>query len=304
MMPAAPWRESSSVAVKSSPVLGGWELTEELGSGRWAQVFAARQVAGTSGSDYALKTLKRSSLNEFTFQQAQAMLQREALIGRQLSHPNLAPVLDWQLKNQPFLVMPRIQGCTLRAVLESRRRDFGCLIGAAKFLTQSVWTIRQVSSALAALHAAGWLHGDVKPENVLLGSQGHATLIDLGLARKLGSRECQAGEVLAGTWAYLSPESFLSATTLTSASDIYSLGVLLYELLIGQPLFENTDPTELALCHLREVPPDVREAALDVPSPLARLVARMLAKEPLRRPTAGDVARQLSRLEIELMGAV
>lgn len=302
-MPAAPWRESSSAAAKARPVLGGWELTQELGSGRWAHIFAARQVAGTGGSDYALKTLQRSSLNELSFQQARAMLQREALIGQQLSHPNLAPVLDWQLKDQPFLVMPRIQGRTMRAVLESRRRDFGCLIGAAKFLKHSVWTIRQVASALAFLQEAGWLHGDVKPENVLVSRQGHATLIDLGLARKLGSRECQAGEVLAGTWSYLSPESLLTAATLTGASDIYSLGVMLYELLTGQPLFEEANPSDLALRHLREVPPDVREAALDVPPSLAWLVARMLAKEPLRRPTAGDVARELARLEIELMGA-
>ncbi|MCE9526509.1 MAG: serine/threonine protein kinase, partial [Planctomycetales bacterium] len=205
---------------------------------------------------------------------------------------------------QPFIVMPRIHGCTLRTLLEHRRREYGCLIGATKFLSQSVWIARQIAAALSALHSAGWLHGDVKPANVLVGGNGHATLIDLGLARKLGSRECQGGEVLAGTLAYVAPESFLPAATLRGESDVYSLGVLLYELLTGQPLFDETDPTLLALRHLRETPADVRAAALDVPPPLAVLVMRMLAKEPLRRPTAGEVMRQLARIEIELLGTV
>ena len=171
-------------------------------------------------------------------------------------------------------------------------------------MPQSVWMVRQVAAALAVLHAKGWLHGDVKPENVLVSPQGHATLIDLGLARRLGSRECQGGEVLAGTLAYVAPETFLPAARLSGEADIYSLGALLHELLTGQPMFEEADPTRLALLHLRQAPPDVREAALDVPPILARLVMRMLAKEPLRRPAASEVVRHLTRLEIELLAAV
>jgi serine/threonine-protein kinase len=177
------------------------------------------------------------------------------------------------------------------------------LIGAAKSLHHSVWVVRQIAAALGSLHSAGWLHGDVKPENVLVSPQGHATLIDLGLARKLGFQECQAGDVLIGSLAYVSPESFLPAMALSCESDIYSLGVILYELLTGQPLFEEADPTRLALRHLREVPTDVREAALDVPPALARLVMRMLAKDALRRPGAAEVVRHLTRLEIELMAS-
>jgi len=304
-MPAAPRQASPPAAKPSHPVLGGWEIGQEIGTGRWAKVFSARQAAAkTAGSDYALKTLKEISDKELSFQQSRSMLQREALIGRQVSHTNLAPVLDWQLKGQPFIVMPRIHGCTLRTLLQHRRCEYGCLVGAAKFLPQSVWIARQIAAALSALHSVGWLHGDVKPENVVVSSNGHATLIDLGLARKLGSRECQGGEVLAGTLAYVSPESFLPAKTLRAESDLYSLGVLLYELLTGQPMFEETDPTLLALKHLRETPADVREAALDVPPRLAVLVMRMLAKEPLRRPTAGEVVERLTRLEIELLGTV
>jgi serine/threonine-protein kinase len=232
------------------------------------------------------------------------MLRREVQVGTQVSHPHLAPVLDWRLSDEPFLVMPRLEGCTVRALLQHRRREYGCLIGAAKSLPQSVWIARQVASALAALHAAAWLHGDVKSENVLVSPQGHATLIDLGLARKLGSRECQAAEVLAGTLAYVSPESFLPAAVLTAESDIYSLGVMLHELLTGQPLFADLDSTAMALAHLRQVPPLISEVALDVPPPLALLVMRMLAKDPLRRPLAREAVRQLTRLEIELLGTV
>jgi serine/threonine protein kinase len=304
-MPAAPRRESPPTAKPRHPVLGGWEIGSEIGTGRWAKVYGARQAAAkTGGSDYALKTPKELSSKELSFHQSRSMLQREALIGRQVSHPNLSPVLDWRLKGQPFIVMPRLHCCTLRTLLEHRRREYGCLIGATKFLPQSVWFARQIAAALSALHSANWLHGDVKPENIVVSANGHATLIDLGLARKLGSRECQGGEVLAGTLAYVSPESFLPAATLRAESDLYSLGVLLYELLAGQPLFEETDPTLLALRHLRDAPADVREAALDVPPPLALLVMRMLAKEPLRRPTASEVVERLARLEIELLGTV
>ena len=230
------------------------------------------------------------------------MLRREVQMGTQISHPHLVPVLDWRLSGEPFLVMPRIEGGSVRTLLELRRREFGCLVGAAKFLPQSVWIVRQVASAIAALHSVGWLHGDVKPENVLVSPQGHATLIDLGLARKLDSHECQGGEVLTGTLAYVAPESFLPAATLSGGSDVYSLGVMLYELLTGQPLFEEVHPTEMALAHLRKVPVPVSEAALNVPPPLSRLVMRMLAKDSLRRPPASEVVRQITRLEIELLG--
>lgn len=272
-----------------------WEFVEQIGEGHWAKVYSARQP-GRAGADYAVKV-------SHPRQPGVAMLQREALIGSTVSHSHLAPVLSWQLRNQPFIVMPRIEGGTLRALLQHRRREYGCLIGGAKFLPQSVWIARQVACALYALHGAGWLHGDVKPENVLLSPSGHATLIDLGLARKLGSWECQGGEVLAGTFAYVAPESFLPAATLSGESDVYSLGAFLYELLTGQPMFEETDPTRLALRHLRDAPADVREAGLDVPPALACLVMRMLAKEPLRRPATPEVVRQLTRQEIELLAS-
>ncbi|MBC7852369.1 MAG: serine/threonine protein kinase [Pirellulaceae bacterium] len=284
---------------------GRWELLEQIGEGSWARVYAAR-MSGTTGSDYALKMPKPQPLQSGTnsrHAQSLAMLQREALVSSSVAQPHLAPVLDWQLRGEPFIVMPRLAGWTVRKLLEHRRCEYGCLIGGAKFLPHSVWMARQIASALAALHGSRWLHGDVKPENVLVSPQGHVTLIDLGLARKLGSRECQGGDVLAGTLAYVSPETFLPAMALGGESDIYSLGVLLHELLTGQPLFEEADPTRLALRHLREVPTDVREAALDVPPALARLVMRMLAKDPLRRPPAVEVVRQLTRLEIELMAS-
>jgi len=294
-MTAAPARSSSWPAAGNRPP-PCWELGEILGEGRWADVFAAKQPA-TDAFDYALKIPKKLFPGH-------AMLQREVQIGRAVTHPHLVPILSWQFRGEPFLVMPRLEGCTLKTLLAWRRREFGCLLGAAKFLPQSVWVARQLASALAALHAAGWLHGDVKPENVLVGPSGHVTLIDLGLARKLETRECCGSEILAGSLAYLSPESFLPSATLTAQSDVYNLGAVLYELLSGQPMFAETDPVNLALLHLRQNPSDVREAALDVPPVLSRLVMRMICKEPLRRPSAAEVVSQLTRIEIELMGSM
>jgi eukaryotic-like serine/threonine-protein kinase len=295
--PAAPASGGAgSAAQRSTPALPRWELAGSLGEGRWSRVYAARRM-GTIAADYAIKVPKQCP-------EALAMLRREALVGSSVSHPNLVPVLEWQFRGAPFLVMPRIAGRSLRETLAGRRRDFGCLIGAAMFLRHSVWTIRQVASALHALHEAGWLHGNVNPDNVLVSSQGHATLWDLGLARRLNSAECRSGELLLESFACVAPEQLLTGALLTSAADVYSLGVMLHELLTGQPMFDETDPTKLALLHLRQVPSEVREAALHVPPALAKLVTQMLAKEPLRRPAAADVARQLTRLEIELLGSV
>lgn len=295
-----PAAHASSVTGNSAPTAAKkhlrWELVGLMGEGRWSRVYVARRT-GTAAADYAIKVAKPSP-------EALAILRREALVGSSVSHPHLVPVLEWQLRGDTFLVMPRIIGQSLKEIVARRRRDFGCLIGAAKFLRQSVWAIRQTAAALHALHEAGWWHGNVNPENVLVTSQGHATLLALGLARRLSSAECRGEEVLTETFGYVAPEQLLTGERLTAAADVYGLGVMLHELLTGQPMFEESDPTRLALLHLRQVPADVRDAALDVPPNLAKLVMQMLAKEPLRRPTAADVVRQLTRIEIELLASV
>lgn len=301
-LPAA---ASSAVAEPTGElaVRGDWELGAMLSEGRWAKVYAARPTpAGVPAAwDYAVKT---PAAKPGEGKLAEAMLRREATVARQVSHGNLTTVLHSQFeqgRGSAFLVLPRIRGVSVRELLDYRRRAFGCLAGASKFLRQSVWIARQGAQGLAALHAGGWLHGDLKPENMLVSLPGHLTLIDLGLARKLGTAECRGGEILAQMLRYVSPEMLLPYETVTQASDVYSLGMVLHELLTGQFAFVESDATGLALAHLRRQPEDLRELCPYLPPQLPRLLEKMLAKEPLRRPEAASVVRQLTRIEMELL---
>jgi serine/threonine-protein kinase len=208
-----------------------------------------------------------------------------------VQHSQLATVLaDHSDSDLPHLVLPYLDGVALRRVVEA---------GPVR-LPSALLFVRQIAEALAALHDAGWLHSDVKPENILVGASGHATLLDLGLARQLGSEACSARYVLATTLAYAAPESFSEGEWLSGAADIYSLGIVLWELLTGRPPFVG-EAVEIIDLHRRETPPDLRSLRPDVTDELASLVRIMLAKEPLRRPEAQRLVRLLAEQEILAM---
>jgi eukaryotic-like serine/threonine-protein kinase len=277
------------------PTIGQWRLTRLVGAGQWTRVYRARPLnaAESDGGDFAVKILADELAHDPL---ARALLRREAHISRQVQHSQLATVLaDQSASEPPHLVLPYLPGVSLRQIVDR--------CGMPQALPRDLPTatallyVRQIAEALAALHGAGWLHGDVKPENVLVGPSGHATLLDLGLARQLGSESCSARYVLATTLAYAAPESFSEGEWLSGAADIYSLGILLWELLNGQPPFV-ADPVELVDLHRRQSPPDLRTLRHDATQELAGLLRLMLAKEPLRRPEAPRLVRLLVEQEI------
>jgi len=271
----------------------GWRLSRVLGEGRWTRVYQARpkSLPAEGPADYALKMLRR----EFQHQPlALSALKREAVVAREVTHPNLAAVLSAACDRAPYhLVLPYLEGVTLRTLLADRQQRFRLPSAAA------LWTVRQTAAALQELHAHEWLHGDVKPENILVSPAGHATLCDLGFARRLDGAECLSRESLQGTPAYLAPEAFTSHGRFTAASDVYSLGCVLFESLTGQPPFRAIDAAHLATAHLQQVPPNVRTLVPELPVEFARLVAKMLAKDPLRRPDMAEVLAKLVELEID-----
>jgi len=187
--------------------------------------------------------------------------------------------------------MPWLEGQTLAARLAA---------GWRPEIPAALWIARQIAEALDALHLAGWIHADVKPSNIHLSSTMHATLLDLGFARRPSESESVVNRCVVGTCGYVAPEMITSTLRSEASSDVYSLGVVLFEMLSGRLPFEGSDAAELAVQHLRAAPPDLGPLVPGAPHRLVRLVRRMLAKEPLRRPHgARTLIDQFAALEIE-----
>ena len=272
------------------PQVGAWRLLGRAGQGQWAGVYRARSANAPVDrpAAYAVKMLHENRQQDPV---AIEMLAREAHVARQVSHPHLIAILESQLKRAPqFLVMPWLEGATLHAYT-AERRLFD--------LPAVLWIARQTAEALAALDQAGWMHGDIKPSNIFLSSQGHATLLDLGFARRRDER-AESHRAIAGTGYYLAPEHVSSVYRPDIRSDIYSLGAVLYQLLAGRLPLEGATLEQLAIAHKQMAPLNLRRIAPHVPPRVAELVHRMLAKDPLRRPQSPiELVAELVRLEIE-----
>ena len=149
---------------------------------------------------------------------------------------------------------------------------------------QALWIARQVAEALSALHAKGWLHSDVKPSNIMASSSGHATLIDLGFAIRKHQAVLTRERVLRTTLNYVAPEVMTSAYNADQRSDIYSLGIALFEMLTGRLPFQGNSPAELIDAHRTQPLPDPRAFNKELSSEIVSLLVQMTAKQPVRRP--------------------
>lgn len=275
-------------------IVGEWQLLQLLGEGSWCQVFQACHVAsGTSApADYAVKILKREHESDRI---ALGMLGQEVRITKLVTHPNVLPVLASHLVTRPYyLLLPFIGKFTIRDLLNHARR---------LPLQRALWFARQACEALQAIHESGWIHGDVKPSNFIVQNSGRITLIDFGLAcpvdeKPANQRSFQALRVI-GTPIYAAPERFLDDQPYSTASDMYSLGVMLFELIAGQVPFPFRSGPSLAAAHLTEQPPSPRQLAPGIPPRLHWLMMELLAKNAVRRPSALSAARRLAELEID-----
>jgi serine/threonine-protein kinase len=280
----------ASVAVShppAPPVIDDWQLVELLHRGHWCSLWRARPAGArpTLFSQYALK-LEQAADGDWGWQ----MLRREAAVSKCVSQRHLISVLSSQTAKRPaYIVMPILEGVTLSDALATQ---------LPMPPGHALWIARQVAEGLGALHEGGWLHGDVKPENVIVQPDGHATLIDLGFAQRSGEAASLAARMFCGTLRYAAPERFVSTTSIGGASDCYALGAMLFEMLAGRPPFVSHDPHQLVVAHVEQTPPDVREFSPHVPREVSRLLAQLLAKNPLRRPTMGELVPRLCRLEI------
>ena len=267
-----------------------WELVEFAGLGSLAHIFRARPVDAPADrpATYAVKMLRPCWEDD---PQAIRLLQREALVGQSISHPHLVPILSAPVLEPPrLLVMPWLEGASLGARLADGQQ-FG--------VPETLWMARQTAEALDALYVAGWIHGDVTPGNIQVSPSGHVTLLDLNFARRREEIGSAADRPIMGTCSYLAPEYLTSALRPDIRSDIYSLGVVLFEVLSGRRPYGGETLVQLSLQHRQAAPPDLARLAPHVPREVVQLVRRMMAKEPLRRPqTPRDLIDQLVALEI------
>ncbi|MDP3274394.1 MAG: serine/threonine-protein kinase [Deltaproteobacteria bacterium] len=274
--------------------LAGRYLVEEvLGEGAIGVVYLARHHA--LGSSVAVKRLHGpwARLPEY-----RARFLREARLLAQLRHPNVVSVLDYgEEDGAPYLVMEKLEGDTLRAKMSAG------LIPMERVLEIS----EEILSVLAVMHVTGIVHRDLKPENVMLSQTAdgkeHVKVYDFGLAyaddQPSGIRLTEPNTVR-GTPLYMSPEQ-CRAHPPTSASDVYSLGVMLYEMLSGVLPFGATGSTDVMMQHVLLEPPMMEERGRrPVPDKLERLVLTLLAKTAAKRPTAEAVRRQLVAIRAEL----
>lgn len=293
---AAPQPTVSSLPAKrSAGQVGSWLLGRKRSEHDGVAVFEARnERTPDERAPYIVKIVRRTAPTS-----ALEALRREAAAAREVNDSHVVWVAATQLRDPPYyVVMPRLRGRTLA---ESSAGDKRPSIATA------LWFARQAAQGLAALHARGWLHGDVKPENLLVSPQGHVTLLDLGCARRIDVRETGDGEssttpYLAGTIDYLAPEAFCSRLRIDARSDLYSLGLVLYEMLAGRVPGCGQPAAEIISARLTAAALDPRSVNVKVPLEVSQLVAALTAREPLRRPQSADEAvRRLSELEIAFL---
>ncbi|QDS98124.1 serine/threonine-protein kinase [Adhaeretor mobilis] len=271
--------------------IGPWQLVRLLHEGELARVYLARPADSPAEQPaaYAVKVLRKEWWRHAG---AIEMQRRSAWVGRRATHPNLLPVLSCGVQQPPFYVVsPRLEGESLAAVLQRERR---------LPLSVTLWIVRQVAEALEALHdKTGMVHGDVKPANVMLAPDGHATLIDFGFVHSPREAKHWATQPVFGTLNYIAPEVVASSLSCDLRADLYGLGVMLYEMLSGVLPHKAADAESLIRMHRETKPVCIRERQSETPKAVASLVHRLLAKDPLRRPeSAGIVAEELVRLEI------
>jgi serine/threonine-protein kinase len=254
-----------------------YHIVRELGGGGMSRVFLAEEPS--LGRQVVVKVLAPELASDAGI----ARFKQEAAITAQLQHPHILPVLAFGARDTLlYYVTPFVAGESLRARLD---REGALPVDEALRLT------REVADALAVAHAAGVVHRDIKPENIFL-SNGHAVLADFGIARSLdvggnapGTRLTAVGTSL-GTPGYMSPEQAAGEVDVDARSDLYSLAVVAYEMLAGEPPFTGESPRAVLAAHLSQTPKPVTTHRREVPAATSAARVRARAKDPADRFTS------------------
>lgn len=265
---------------------GRYELLSELGKGGMGVVFRARDRE--LDEEVALKVLKGVGEGEGPSAQVDR-LRQEIKLARVITHPNVVRAFDFgESGGSRFLTMEYVPGTTLREVIDAR--------GGLQ-LTPALQIAKQVCRGLAAVHKAGIIHGDLKPQNVMVMGNGVAKLMDFGVARTRSNQD-HGGVSVVGTPLYMSPEQAKGAD-LDERSDIYSAGVMMYEMFTGQCPFKAKEVAEILQMHLNDTPADPRTIRPEIPAALAEIILACLSKHRAQRPSSAvDLDRWLMRVRV------
>ena len=256
-----------------------YRVERKLGAGGMADVYLCADLS--LGRRVALKVLSSRFVHDEQFIER---FRREAKAAAGLNHPNLVAVYDWgEIDGTYFIVMEYVEGETLKELVRRRGRLSG---------SDALDIALGLLAAVGYAHRHGVVHRDIKAQNILLDRAGTAKVTDFGIARAGDSGMTEAGSIL-GTAQYLAPEQ-ARGEVVDERSDLYSVGVVLYEMLTGKVPFTGDSAVNVALKHVNELPPEPSEVVPGMPYTLNQIVMKALAKEPdLRYQTAEDFARDL-----------
>jgi len=255
-----------------------YRLFKKIGEGGLAEVYQAQDMS--LGRMVAVKVLRAEYTRDPNFL---VNFHREAQSAARLSDSYIVAVYDFgQDKNRPYIVFEWVPGSDLRTVLSEQPK---------LPVKQAVEYAVQICSAVGVAHRAGLVHGDLKPGNILITPAGTAKVTDFGLARALGESAMDEGEVVWGTPAYFAPEQAAGDRVLP-ATDVYAIGIILYEMLTGRVPFVAVDDQEVARMQLYEAHIPIDQLDPKIPEPLARIVDAAMAKSPNERFLTADHLRE------------
>lgn len=265
-----------------------YRLLTCIGSGGMAVVYEGLDVL--LERRVAVKVLRQRFASDPEFLER---FQREARAAANLDHPNIVTVFDVGKDGERhYIVMEYVDGQDLKTIIRQKER-----LSVAEALDITA----QVAAGVGHAHKAGLIHRDIKPQNVLITQAGRAKVVDFGIARALSESGLTDSDTVWGSPIYFAPEQ-AAGDPPTPASDVYSIGVMMYEMLAGSPPFQAESPTGLAMKHLREEPPPLTMHNSQVPPRLEWIVRKLLSKEPSARyRTAEQLVHVLEeyRLQVE-----
>lgn len=258
-----------------------YELQELIGGGGMADVYKAQDKLLDRA--VAVKILHQQYANDGEFVEK---FRQEAMAAAKLAHPNIVNIYDvGEDEGSQYIVMEYVSGPTLKEVIQQK----GCLEPV-----EAVRIAKEIASALESAHRHNIVHCDIKPHNILMMPDGHVKVTDFGIARAVSSSTMTYSGSVMGSVHYFSPEQ-AKGTVITTKSDVYALGVVLYEMLTGQLPFNGETSVSIALKHLQDEPVPIRQLNPSIPPVLEAIVQKAMSKDPADRPSSTELYADLNQ---------